>query len=139
MIYSLVFSLLSLISGYPDSKTESPKMQATFCNLAPGLVKISDFKNCNEVTLFAVPAVAQKYEGARVISYSFVISPKKSSTPPYVENVTGTAISENALDRVASLVSGDLIILTNVKIQTKTGTEDLKMKCGGSVYTIIAE
>ena len=140
MIYSLLFSLLFLFTVGADSKKESPKITALFCDLPAGPVKISDLKNCAGVTLSIAPDAAEKYEGTKVIGYTIVISPKKSGTPPAVENVTGSAISDFARDRVAALVPGDLVILTNVKVQTKDGIEDLKkLGSAGAAYDIVAE
>src|SRR5688572_3345380 len=96
MIYSLVFSLFLLFSADTDFKKDAPKITASLCDLPAGPVKISDLKNCSGVTLSIAPGVAEKYEGAKVVAYTFVISPKESKTPPAVENATGSAISEFA-------------------------------------------
>ena len=103
--------------------------------MTEGPVKISDFKNCSEVTLSIESGSDIKYADTRVLQYTFAISPKDSKIPSFVEEVKGNILTKNALGRISSARPGDMVVLANVKIRTKKGIEDAK----GAFYKITGE
>jgi hypothetical protein len=132
MIHSIILSFLLLFSGTAHKKIvekTTPTIKATFCGIPEGPIKISSFSDCSKVTLSGADG------DCRIIEYSLITSPKQSVKPPYIEKIKGEVISQPALDRIKKLAVGDLVILADVKIQTKAGIE----KAGGSLYKIVAE
>lgn len=135
MVYALILGIVLLFAPHNPAEKEPVKVNAMLCNIKEGPAKISDFKNCREVTLSIDRSVREKYHDARIIQYTFAIAGKKTKAPRFVEEVKGNILTQNALGRISAAAPGDVVILTNVKMKTKAGIEEPK----GAAYKIISE
>ena len=118
-----------------SSGSDVVKVNALLCNLPEGPKKISEFKNCSEVTLSIERGADITYAETRVVRYRLAISPKDSKIPQFVEEFKGNIVPKPALERISSASPGDLIVLTHVRIQTAKGIREAQ----GARYTIIPE
>ena len=132
MIYPFILSLLVSLSGGTSNLT-TLKAQVRFCEFSEGNIKVSDLKNCMQVTLLINPDAGEEYKDAALAGYSLGVF--QVGQELFSEEVQGNTLSDLALERIYEARPGEKIVIGDVRIQTKNGIRG----ANGILYTVIAD
>jgi gliding motility-associated protein GldM len=102
-----------------------PRAEVLFGGKPGGPISKGEILTVRSINAGLGPEFAFEGLKYKVLGYTIVVSPRAGGQAPYIENITGNAVTGNAQARLQSVRTGDIIVIANVNVDGPAGKQTL--------------